>query len=117
MSKFQPDQVPDSEFQPDQSPDSNPVSAGGTEPPDDGRAYLEALAREVIAQFGGGRDGFTRFRTCARPAYRQDVSANVNDATVAHIRPDNDAMVEELREIFNAVANAMAQEYLAAQPK
>lgn len=94
-----------------------PASAGAPESPDDGREYLEALAREVIAQFGPGQDGFTAFRIRARSVYRQDVSANVNDATVAHIRPDNDAMIEELREIFNAVAQEYLADYHAAQPK
>jgi hypothetical protein len=96
-------------------------SAGGTESPDDAAeiespeqqealAYLEALAREVIAQFGPGQDGFTRFRICARSAYRADVSARAGDTTVTHYRADPDDVHAELREIFNAAA----QEHLAA---
>jgi hypothetical protein len=97
------------------------ASAGGAESPDDTAepespeqqeafAYLEALAREVIAQFGPGQDGFTRFRICARSAYRQDVSARAGDTTVKHYRADPDAVHAELRAIFSAAA----QEYLAA---
>lgn len=96
-------------------------SAGGTESPDDAAepespeqqealAYLEALAREVIAQFGPGQDGFTRFRICARSAYRADISARAGDANVTHVRADPDAVHAELRAIFSAAA----QEYLAA---
>jgi hypothetical protein len=105
MSELQPNSDPTPE-----TPRINPASAGGTEPPDDGLSELEALAREVIAQFGPGQDGYTRFRICARSAYRQDVSATANDATVTHDRADPDQMHDELREIFDAAA----QEYRAA---
>jgi hypothetical protein len=97
------------------------ASAGAPESPDDAAepespeqqealAYLEALAREVIAQFGPGQDGFTRFRICARSAYRADVSASAGDKTVKHYRADPDAVHAELRAIFSAAA----REYLAA---
>jgi hypothetical protein len=97
-------------------------SAGGTESPDDNsefeaeaaereaRAQIYALARETVAQFGPGQDGFTRFRICARSAYRQDVSARAGDTTVAHYRADPDAVHAELREIFDDAAKL----YLAA---